>query len=317
MITLTHIYVIAGVFLGSCALQCLRDRGNPRRFASAAFWGLLALAFVAGDLMPAWMMGAIVIALALIAGAGGVRAGSYPQVCAAERTRRAAVLSHRLFLPALLISLLTLCASLGLKHVEVRGMPLLSSAHTTVISLGLACVVAFAVALRLTRERLPLAIHGARQLLDAIGWAALLPLLLAMLGGIFAAAGVGELVADVLTRLLPLHLPWVAILAYALGMALFTMIMGNAFAAFPVMSIGIALPVLVNVHGAHPAPLAAIGMLAGYCGTLLTPMAANFNIVPAALLELQDKNAVIRAQLMTAVPLFGCNVLLLLWLALP
>jgi uncharacterized membrane protein len=317
MITLTHIYMVAGVFLASCALQCLRDRGNPRRFASAAFWGLLALSFVAGDLLPAWIMGLIVIVLAVIAGSGGVRGGSYPQLSVAERARRAGVLRHRLFVPALLISLLTLFASLGLKHLSVRGVPLLEPAHTTVISLGLACVVAFVVALLLTRERLPLAIHGARQLLEAIGWAALLPLLLAMLGGIFASAGVGELVADVLTRLLPLQLPWVAMLAYALGMALFTMVMGNAFAAFPVMSIGIALPVLVGVHGAHPAPLAAIGMLAGYCGTLLTPMAANFNIVPAALLELQDRNAVIRAQLMTALPLFGCNVLLLLWLALP
>lgn len=36
-------------------------------------------------------------------------------------------------------------------------------------------------------------------------------------------------------------------------------------------------------------------MLSGYCGTLMTPMAANFNIVLASLLEI-DKNAVIRAQ---------------------
>lgn len=31
-------------------------------------------------------------------------------------------------------------------------------------------------------------------------------------------------------------------------------------------------------------------MLSGFCGTLMTPMAANFNIVPAALLELSDRN---------------------------
>ena len=43
--------------------------------------------------------------------------------------------------------------------------------------------------------------------------------------------------------------------------------------------------------------MAAIGMLSGFCGTLMTPMAANFNIVPAALLELADRNAVIKAQI--------------------
>jgi uncharacterized membrane protein len=56
-------------------------------------------------------------------------------------------------------------------------------------------------------------------------------------------------------------------------------------------------------------------MLIGYCGTLLTPMAANFNIVPAALLELKDPNAVIKAQVMTALPLIACNLILMYWLA--
>jgi uncharacterized membrane protein len=92
---------------------------------------------------------------------------------------------------------------------------------------------------------------------------------------------------------------------------LFTIVMGNAFAAFPVMAVGLALPVLVGQHGANPAPLAAIGMLCGYCGTLLTPMAANFNIVPAALLELRDQHGVIRAQVWTALPLFALNLVLL------
>jgi uncharacterized membrane protein len=98
-------------------------------------------------------------------------------------------------------------------------------------------------------------------------------------------------------------------------MALLTMVMGNAFAAFPVIAIGIGLPVLVSQHHADPAPLAALGMLAGYCGTLLTPMAANFNIVPVALLGLRDQHAVIRAQAMTALPLFACNLVLLFMLA--
>ena len=84
-------------------------------------------------------------------------------------------------------------------------------------------------------------------------------------------------------------------------MALFTIIMGNAFAAFPVMTAGIGLPLLIGQHHADAAALGALGMLCGYCGTLLTPMAANYNIVPVALLELRDPNGVIRAQWPTAV----------------
>jgi uncharacterized membrane protein len=87
--------------------------------------------------------------------------------------------------------------------------------------------------------------------------------------------------------------------------------MGNAFAAFPVMTAGIGLPLLVVRHGADPAALGAIGMLTGYCGTLLTPMAANFNIVPAVLLELRDDYGVIRAQWPTALALIVANIVLM------
>jgi uncharacterized membrane protein len=54
-------------------------------------------------------------------------------------------------------------------------------------------------------------------------------------------------------------------------------------------------------------------MLAGFCGTLMTPMAANFNIVPAALLELKDRNGVIKAQVGTAIPLLAANIALIYW----
>ena len=47
----------------------------------------------------------------------------------------------------------------------------------------------------------------------------------------------------------------------------------------------------------------------------MTPMAANFNIVPAALLELKDRNGVIKAQVGTAIPLLAVNILLIYFLA--
>jgi uncharacterized membrane protein len=148
-----------------------------------------------------------------------------------------------------------------------------------------------------------------------MGWAALLPLVLATLGGVFAASGVGEAVAAIVSAVIPADSRVACLLAFGLGMVLFTVIMGNAFAAFPVMMAGIGLPLLIQRHGADPAALGAIGMVTGYCGTLMTPMAANFNLVPAALLELDDPNAVIRMQMPTAIPLMLVNLLLMYWLA--
>jgi uncharacterized membrane protein len=164
----------------------------------------------------------------------------------------------------------------------------------------------------------PLApIREARRLLDSVGWAAVLPQSLAALGALFAAAGVGTVVSTIASRYVPLDTPAVAIATYALGMALFTMIMGNAFAAFPVMTAGIGLPIVVQRFGGDPTVMSAIGMLSGFCGTLMTPMAANFNIVPAALLELRDEYGVIKAQVPTALLLLATNVVLMYFLVFP
>ena len=99
-----------------------------------------------------------------------------------------------------------------------------------------------------------------------------------------------------------------AVAVYCLGMAGFTMIMGNAFAAFPVLTAGVGLPILIHKFGGDPAVVCAIGMLSGFCGTLMTPLAANFNLVPPALLELPDRYAVIKAQIPTALPLLIANM---------
>ena len=75
------------------------------------------------------------------------------------------------------------------------------------------------------------------------------------------------------------------------------------------------LPILVAKFGADPAIVGAIGMLSGFCGTLMTPMAATFNVVPVALLELKDRDGVIKAQIPTALPLLLANTVLMYVLA--
>jgi uncharacterized membrane protein len=74
------------------------------------------------------------------------------------------------------------------------------------------------------------------------------------------------------------------------------------------MTAGVGLPLIVGRFGGDPVIMSALGMLSGFCGTLITPMAANFNIVPAALLELPDRNAVIKVQIPSALPLMAVFV---------
>ncbi|MDE2156647.1 MAG: DUF979 family protein, partial [Xanthomonadaceae bacterium] len=183
----------------------------------------------------------------------------------------------------------------------------------TLTGLALACVVALFAASRVARTPMHEGVAEGRRLLDALGWTALLPLLLAALGQVFTHSGVGTAIAAIATAWLPGGSALAALLAFALGMVLFTVIMGNAFAAFPVVMAGIGLPLLIRQHGADPAILGSMGMLCGYCGTLLTPMAADFNLVPAALLELRSPYGVIRAQVGSALAILATTIVLM-WL---
>ncbi|MGA8276917.1 MAG: DUF979 domain-containing protein [Rhodanobacteraceae bacterium] len=320
MLRIEYVYWLIGVLLLVAAVYNLRER----RWSMAAFWSVLACPFLFGDaigaaaaagsMLPAQVMGIGVIALGVLAARGGMRRVADDDASRERRRHSAERLGNRLFAPALAIPLVTLLLVLGAKWLRWGDVRLIASDHSTLIALGVACVVALIAALSVTRSSLPRALGEGRRLLDALGWAALLPMLLATLGSVFAATGVGDAIASITAAIIPIDSRLACLAAFALGMVLFTLIMGNAFAAFPVMMAGIGLPLLVLRHGAHPAVLGSIGMLTGYCGTLLTPMAANFNIVPVALLELPDQYAVIRAQLPTALILLAVNFLLMVFL---
>jgi uncharacterized membrane protein len=227
------------------------------------------------------------------------------------REASAARLGNRLFIPALTIPAVTLFAALVLARVNLGGQPLIDPKQTTPIALGLGVIAALVVGFVMLRPKPTEPLQEARRLVDAVGWAALLPQTLAALGVVFALAGVGHLIGALATHWLPLDSRLAVICAFTFGMAIFTVIMGNAFAAFPVMATAIGLPLIVRKFGGDPAVMGAIGMLSGFCGTLVTPMAANFNIVPVALLELKDRNAVIRAQAPTAAILLIANTILM------
>lgn len=310
-LTINYLFWLLGIVLLVIGGMIVTDREHPRRFTAGAFWIVYAVIFLVGDRLPPEVVGVLVIAMALIAGFGGVTAAK-PKVLSDEVRRASAVrLGNKLFVPALTIPLVTVVLTLSASHLVFGGTPLIEAKNVTLIGFGVGCVIALGIACMLTRDSVGQSVKEARRLVDALSWAAVLPQMLGMLGLVFSDAGVGKAVAHVTTSYIDMDLRVVAVVVYCVGMALFTVIMGNGFAAFPVMTGGVGVPVLVGMFHANPAVMAAIGMFSGYCGTLMTPMAANFNIVPAALLELPDKNAVIRVQVPTALGILAANIVLL------
>ena len=315
MIKLAVVYVLAGLMFTGFAILSATDRNNPKRLGNAAFWGLVAVSFLAGDRLGDLGNGVLVLGLAAIAGFGLLGSGAPDTTTTQERRALSERFGEKLFIPALTLPLVMIFGVLVLKPLQIGGGPLLDPKQATLISLALAAVIAVAVAVILLRQPLISPLQEGRRLMDTVGWAALLPQMLAALGAVFALAGVGKVVGDLVTTWIPMDTRGAAVAVYCLGMAGFTMIMGNAFAAFPVLTAGVGLPVLIHHFGGSPAVVCAIGMLSGFCGTLMTPLAANFNLVPPALLELPDRYSVIKAQIPTAIPLLLANMVLMYALA--
>lgn len=306
-ITLDQIYTVTGIFLLVFTVLTLTDKKHDgkRKWGTAAFWGLYGVTFIWGKEIPPTIVGGVVVVMALIAGCKWMGLGEYFIAASEFRRQMADKYGLWLFGPALAVPFVTFLVAWMFPKMGA------------LVGLGIGSVVALVLAFMLTRIMPLQAFQEGRRLLDAVGWAIILSQFLAALGFLFDKAGVGKVVADMVAAVIPVDMRLATVIAYCVGMALFTMIMGNAFAAFAVITTGIGIPLVIKLHGADPAIAGVIAMLSGYCGTLLTPMAANFNVVPAALLEMKNKNGVIWAQVMTAVPMLVVNICLMYFLAFP
>ncbi|XAS69103.1 DUF979 domain-containing protein [Micrococcaceae bacterium Sec5.7] len=321
MIKVEAVFWLIGILFVAWALLIARETNHPRRWGSSTFWGLLGLCFFYGTWVqagtaPPWILGVAVLVLVLLASTGQLGDGKAESTSVEKRTEFAAKFGNKLFIPALTLPVVTVIIVLLAPVLKIGGEPVFDPTNTTLVGLAVGAVVAAVVAVLILRPRKKLApVFEGRRILESIGWAALLPQMLSTLGILFTKAGVGTAVGTLAKGVLPEGSLLAAVIVYSVGMFLFTVLMGNAFAAFPIMTAAIGWPVLVQTFHGTPAIIFAIGMLAGFCGTLCTPMAANFNLVPAALLEMKNKYGVIKAQVATAVPLLGANIVLMYFLA--
>ncbi|HYP28230.1 MAG TPA: DUF979 domain-containing protein [Blastocatellia bacterium] len=303
--SLDTVYVLTGLVLFVFAALTFGDRANPKRLGSGFFWLILGIIFVAGSLMPHWAVGLLVLVMVSIDGAGRIGRGDYGENDPAERSEHADKLRNRVFIPVLAIPIITFCFAIAFR---LLGLDVNRGA---LVGLGLGGVAGMVAGLALTRGSARQMMNEGRRLNDAMGAVSILPQLLASLGIIFTAAKIGDLIAGGIKTVIPEGNLFLLVLASCLGMTLFTVVMGNSFAAFPVIASGVLVPLIVKPFGVDPAMAAIITLTAGSSGTLMTPMAANFNIVPAALLDMRDQYGVIRFQLPFALTIWSFHVLLM------
>ncbi|HEU4391876.1 MAG TPA: DUF979 family protein [Blastocatellia bacterium] len=314
VLSLDTVYVLTGLVLLGFAIKGLRDKQNKHRIGTGLFWSILAVIFILGSLLPHWVTGLLVIGMTAIDGAGRVARGGSSEATKQEQAAEATRLGNRIFTPVIVIPIVTFAFALALLLLwkTVPSWPReLDANRGALVGLGLGGLVAMFAAMRLSGGSLSTAIEEGRRLNEAMGSVNILPQLLASLGVIFTAAKVGDLVAAGIHYVFPDNSLFLLVLANCLGMALFTIVMGNSFAAFPVIAAGVLSPLIIGPFGVDPAMAGIITLTAGSSGTLMTPMAANFNIVPTALLNMRDQYGVIRFQLPFALTIWCLHVILL------
>ena len=297
-------YTLIGVVFILVGVKALRDPGAQKKGTTAAFWFLLAFTFICGNWIPKWIVGLAIVAMAVLTGIKGVvqSASDVPEQKVVRE--RADKFGYKIFIPALSLALSAVVLStLGSK------VPALSWI-TANNSICLAGLVTLCVVLAMTKADPKYAVVDGTRLMDNVGPTGILPQLLSALGSLFTAAGVGTVIANGVAAIVPEGNKLMACIVYCVAMALFTIIMGNGFAAFSVITVGIGIPFLI-MQGANPVVVGALGLTAGYCGTLCTPMAANFNIMPAALLEVKNKYAIIKSQLPVALCMLVIHIILM------
>ena len=286
-------YSLIGLVFALVGIKALRDPAAEKKITTAAFWFVLAFTFIFGNYLPKWITGLCVVIIAVLTGIKGVKqsANDTPDPKAVRAS--ADKLGYKVFIPALCLAVVAVVAA------TLGGSVASLSWLTANNAIGVSGIVALIVAIVLFKANPKYAVVDGTRLMDNVGPVGILPQLLSALGALFTAAGVGTVIANGVSAIIPEGSRLIACAVYCIAMALFTIIMGNGFAAFSVITVGIGIPFLI-MQGANPVVVGALGLTAGYCGTLCTPMAANFNIMPAALLEVKDKYSIIKSQLPVA-----------------
>lgn len=282
------LYLIIGLICIYTAIANLRDKGNQKRYGTFVFWCTLGLMFVLGPWIPSLYTGILMCVMVAVPILHRVGRGTQPDPSEEEAEKNYRKIGMKVFIPALSIGVFALAAALFTSISPLVGM-------------GVGVFAAVIILMIYSRDNKPkVFLQDCRRMMDIVGPLSMLPTLLAALGSVFTAAGVGDVIAQMVSNVIPSGNLVVGIIVYAVGMAVFTMIMGNAFAAITVMTVGIGAPFVLSL-GADPVVVGSLALTCGYCGTLCTPMAANFNMVPVAVLEMKDKNGVIKKQVLIGV----------------
>ena len=288
-IGLNVVWVIIGLITIYAGIKNLLDKENPSRVGTAVFWCSFGIVCGFGSWLPAKVSGVLVLIMCLPPIFKKVKIGKTDNPTKEHTEQQFKKIGMKIFVPAFSVAVCSLFFAL---FSNMSSM--------VAITVGVIVAMVLLMAFDTKQNKPAVFLNDSERFLGITGPLSILPQLLGCLGGVFTAAGVGDVIAQLVEKIVPKGNVNIGIIVYAIGMVLFTMIMGNAFAAITVMTVGIGAP-FVLAYGANPVVIGMLALTCGYCGTLLTPMAANFNILPVAILNMKDRWGAIKNQVLVAI----------------
>ena len=288
-IGLNVVWVIIGLITIYAGIKNLLDKENPSRVGTAVFWCSFGIVCGFGSWLPAKVSGVLVLIMCLPPIFKKVKIGKTENPTKEHTEQQFKKIGMKIFVPAFSVAVCSLFFAL---FSNMSSM--------VAITVGVIVAMILLMAFDAKQNKPAVFLNDSERFLGITGPLSMLPQLLGCLGGVFTAAGVGDVIAQLVEKIVPKGNVNIGIIVYAIGMVLFTMIMGNAFAAITVMTVGIGAP-FVLAYGANPVVIGMLALTCGYWGTLLTPMAANFNILPVAILNMKDRWGAIKNQVLVAI----------------
>lgn len=283
-----------GFIMAVIAASYVKEKISRSNLISAFFWGTLSFVFMFDRMVSSFILGLcffiIIVLLPFL-----------PKQSPSEPFEKSALRASKGFIGFLPMFFYALFLIFFLHFIPwvfyLLGLHAKASEFTQ-ISIFSSSILTFLLYYLLFNFKLKSFLVVFKVVMEKIIPALIIPYILATLG--LTLHTISNELANTFSAFLNSQSTTSVIISYMILNLALAMLTGNAFTSFPIIFTVFSSLVLTMFTNISFIKFTVCGMLMGYCGTLLSPVASNFNLFPLVLNGyFQRKYSIIFAQLPT------------------
>ncbi|EPD03178.1 putative membrane protein, partial [Lacticaseibacillus paracasei subsp. paracasei CNCM I-4648] len=102
------LYALIGVVMAIAGIEAFRAKDNPARIGTGLFWEIMAVIFAFGTLMPAMVVGVLVVIIGILALFKQIQIGKIKPVDGAHAATAAKRLGGWVFVPSVVLAVVSI-----------------------------------------------------------------------------------------------------------------------------------------------------------------------------------------------------------------